>query len=111
MPDRRGQCDTCGLRFRPRRDGTVPGHPGRPAAEALHGECPGSGQPARPLRFDSRGRPERGECLEYLYSPAAAGLGEAIPSVAIETDSDPAQVLRGWLGAYHGRDHKEPGHG
>jgi hypothetical protein len=106
VADRRGWCDTCGYRFRLRRDGTVPGH------RLYHGdvrdeeECPGSGKPARPLRFDPAGHPECGECLMYLSSHGA-GLAEAVSSVSIETGGSPQQLLQDYLGAYHGRDHKE----
>lgn len=107
MTDRRGRCDTCGMRLRLRRDGTVAGHPDRNPTTPPRAACPGSGKLARPLRFDPKGHPDCGECLMYLYGRQSAVLAEAIASVAIENGRDPGQMLRDFLGRYHDRDHKE----
>jgi hypothetical protein len=104
VPDR-AQCDGCGRRHTLRRDGMLTAH--KRGQDGDRVRCEGSGKPPRPLRFDTYGQPQCGECLQYLYSPAAAMLAEAIYSVSIEVPKSPAQLFREYFASYHASDHRE----
>lgn len=115
MRAKRGQCNTCGFRYRLRKDGMIGWHKtiqvissDTMGVQAARRPCGGSHKPPRPLRFTGNGEPDCGECLIYLYSPATALLTEAIYSVSIESSKGPRQPYREYFLHYHDNGHREP---